>query len=112
MKSRIMYIERKAGSLIGSARIGRFTFSKTGRTIYYRGKSFQSLNGAGFKSNYYELESGENYWISGCHKDGSDRLYAERVPIEIDEDVQEEYWTQIRQMPTKKEQKAIWPATK
>jgi len=110
MKSQIMYIERKAGGLIGSARIGRVTFSKTGRTIYYHGKSFQSLNGAGFKSNYCDLKSDEDYWISGCHKDGSDRLYGERVPIEIDEDVQEEYWTQIRQLPEKKGQKAIWPA--
>lgn len=65
MKSRIMFVERKAGNLIGDARIGRVTFSKTGRTLYYQGKSFQSLSGAGFKSNYYELESGENYWISG-----------------------------------------------
>lgn len=110
MKSRIMYMERKAGNLIGSARIGRVTFSKTGRTLYYRGKSFQSLNGAGFKANFYELESGEDYWISGCHKDGSDRLYGERVPIEIDVDVREEYWGQIRQRPDKKGQKAIWSA--
>lgn len=99
-----MFVERKAGNLIGDARIGRVTFSKTGRTLYYQGKSFQSLSGAGFKSNYYELESGENYWISGCHKDGSDRLYGERVPIKIDEDVREEYWAEVRQQPEKKGQ--------
>jgi hypothetical protein len=50
---RIMYIECKAGALVGAARIGRVTFSKTGRTLYYRGQAFQSLKGAGFKSNYY-----------------------------------------------------------
>jgi hypothetical protein len=32
-KTRIMYIERKAEGLNGPARIGRVTFSKTGRTI-------------------------------------------------------------------------------
>ena len=48
---RIMYIECKAGSLTGPSRIGRVTFSKTGRTLYYRGQTFQSLKGAGFKSN-------------------------------------------------------------
>lgn len=32
MKSRIMYIESKAGGLSGSARIGRVTLSKTGET--------------------------------------------------------------------------------
>lgn len=111
MKNRILYIECKAGGLIGPARIGRVTFSKTGRTIYYQDKSFQSLKGAGYKANYYELTSGEEYWISGCHKDGSDRLYGERVPIEIDEDVREEYWTQIRGMPEKKDVKVIWPSS-
>jgi hypothetical protein len=48
---RIMYIECKAGGLTGSGRIGRVTFSKTGRTVYYRGQTFQSLKGRGFKSN-------------------------------------------------------------
>jgi hypothetical protein len=103
MRSRIMYIEIKAGSLTGSARIGRVTFSKTGSTLYYQGKSFQSLKGAGYKSNYYDLETGEEYWISGCKKDGTDRLYQERIPIEIDEDVREEYWTEVRGLPIKQQ---------
>jgi hypothetical protein len=42
---RIMYIECKSGDLTGPARIGRVTFSQTGRTLYYRGKKFQSLKG-------------------------------------------------------------------
>ena len=94
-----MYIERKAGELTGSARIGRVTFSKTGKTLYYGGREFQSLKGRGFKANYFEVESGEQYWISGCKKDGSDRLYGERLPVEIDEDVREEYWSKIRSLP-------------
>ena len=95
-KTRIMYIERKAGSLTGEARIGRVSFSKTGRTIYYGNRSFRSLKGIGFKSNYYDIETYEEYWISGPKKDGSDRLYGERLPIYIDADVQEEYWRDIR----------------
>ncbi|NLD26223.1 MAG: 1-deoxy-D-xylulose-5-phosphate synthase [Acholeplasmataceae bacterium] len=91
-----MYIERKAGELTGEAWIGRVTFSKTGKTIYYKGMKFQSLKGSGFKSNYYEVESGEEYWISGPKKNGEDRLYGERLPIEIDDDVKEEYWIGIR----------------
>ena len=91
-----MYIERKAGELTGEAWIGRVTFSKTGKTIYYKGKKFQSLKGSGFKSNYYEVESGEEYWISGPKKNGEDRLYGERLPIEIDDDVKEKYWIGIR----------------
>ena len=98
-----MYVERKAGHLTGTARIGRVHFSKTGKTLYYRGKKLQSLKGAGFKSNYYDLAMGENYWISGCKKDGSDRLYGERLPIKIDDDVREKYWLQIRDLPQRVE---------
>ncbi len=58
MKSRIMYSESKAGGLVGSARIGRVTFAKTGATLYYAGKSFQSFRGSDFKSNYFEVGPG------------------------------------------------------
>ena len=96
---RIMYIECKAGGLTGAARIGRVTFSKTGRTLYYRGQRFQSLKGAGFKSNYYDVDSGEDYWISGPKRNGGDALYGGAMPIEIDEDVRKEYWRDIRRQP-------------
>ena len=69
-KTRIMYIECKAGELTGPARIGRVTYSKTGSSIYYGGKSFQSLKGKGFKANYFEVESGDEYWISGPRRGG------------------------------------------
>ena len=99
MKGRIMYIESKADGLTGPARIGRVAFSKTGKTIYYRGREFRSLKGDGFKANYYDVATGEEYWISGPKKHGGDRLYGERVPIQIDDDVREEYWSYIREDP-------------
>ena len=46
---RIMYIEYKGLDIGGPARIGRVTFSKTGRTLYYGGKRFAPC--AGFKAN-------------------------------------------------------------
>jgi len=98
-RSRIMYIERKAGSLTGDARIGRVNYNKTGRTIYYRDQIFRRIVGGGFKSNYCDHATGEQYWISGPKKKGGDRLYGERLPIVIDDDVREEYWTSIRDMP-------------
>jgi hypothetical protein len=94
-----MYIEYKGGSLDGPARIGRVTFSKTGRTIYYQGKTFSSLSGRGFKANYFDVGTGEDYWISGPRRDGNDRLYGGGLPVVIDEDVREEYWTEIRRIP-------------
>jgi hypothetical protein len=103
MQSRIMYVERKGGQLEGTARIGRVSFSRTGGTLYYRNMAFQSLKGSGFKANYYEVETRDQYWISGCKRDGSDRLYGGKYPpVEIDEDVREEYWTKIRRKPEKK----------
>lgn len=92
-----MYVENKGNGLDGPGRIGRVSFSKTGRTIYYRGRAFRSLNGQGFKANYYDVETREEYWISGPKKNGADKLYG--GVVEVDDDVREEYWTSIRNMP-------------
>ncbi len=106
-RSRIMYIENKSGSLNGPAQIGRVLFSKTFHTIYYGGMTFKIIPGGGFKANWREIESGEEYWISGCRKDGADRLYVSRVPIEIDEDVRREYWCVIRGKPECKDRATV-----
>ena len=99
-KTRIMYIELKT-DLVGPARIGRVKLSKTGKSIHYKDKTFQTLKGRGFKSKYIDMETGDEYWISGCRKDGMDALYSTNV--EIDEDVREEYWTTIRGLPENKD---------
>jgi hypothetical protein len=98
--SRIIYVEYKGDGLTGPARIGRVTFSRSGAYLHYRGKTYRSLKGDGFKSNYYDVETGEGYWISGPRRDGADRLYGERSPVPIDDDVREEYWVKIRRQPT------------
>jgi len=74
MRTEIKYIELKSGfSNNGPAWIGLVSFSKSGKTIYFDGKAFQSLNGTGISANYFDLESGNEYWISGVKKDMSDR---------------------------------------
>lgn len=74
MKSEIKYIELKSGfSDDGPAWIGLVSFSKSGKTIYFDGKAFKSLNGTGISGNYYEIESGDEYWISGVKKNQKDR---------------------------------------
>ena len=97
MKTRIRYIEDKGDGISGPARIGRVTFSKSGKSLYYQGRRFQTLAGQGFKANYFDVATGEEYWISGCKKDRTDRLYS--GAIEIDEDVADEYWREIRGEP-------------
>lgn len=96
MKERIMFIENKSygDGLTGPARIGRVKFSKTGKTIYYKGAELQSLNGHGFKANYYDVNTGDGYWISGPKKNGQDTLYPDNITI--DEDARDEYWRDIR----------------
>lgn len=104
MNSRIMYVELKSGCRDrGPAWIGRVSFSKTGKTAYYRGKRLTSMNGKGSGVNFCDAETGEGYWISGCKKKGHDRHWAGGGPVEIDEDAREEYWTEIRGMPQNKD---------
>ena len=68
----------------------------TGRTPEYCGQKFQKSK-SGYKWNHFDVETGDHYWISGPRKDGQDRLYAgSSLPVEIDEDVRDEYWTKIR----------------
>lgn len=96
MKTRIMYIEDKSAGLNGPARIGRVTLSKSGRSIHYRGRTFRKV-GSGYKYNHIAEDNGDEFWISGPRKDGRDRLYPESsLPVEIDDDVTDEYWRDIR----------------
>ena len=86
MKSEIKFIELKTGySDNGPAWIGKVSFSKSGKTIYFDGKAFQSLNGNGISGNFQEVETGDEYWISGVKKNQQDRhscgggkIYVER----------------------------------
>lgn len=95
--SQIMYIEYKGDALSGTGRIGRVTFSQSRKTIYYKDCKLKSLKGDGYKANYYDSENGGWYWVSNCRTDGQDTLYP--GTIEIDDDVREEYWTEIRKLP-------------
>ena len=104
MPPRIMYIEDKSGGLRGPARIGRVRFSQTGKSLYYNGRRFETQGGKGFKSNYFDVETGAEFWISGCKKRGGDRLYG--GVVEIDEDVREEYWCTIRELPARKHERS------
>ena len=96
---RVMWIEHKVG-LAGPARIGWIKVSDKGKRLDYGGQAFRTLRGSGFKSNYYDIETHEEYWISGCRKDGRDALY--NTTVEIDEDALEEYWVNIRKQPEKR----------
>ena len=95
-KYRIMYIEAKDGINTFHACIGKITFSKSGKSLYYKDIELHSLNGSGWKSNYADQE-GRHYWVSGCRKDGNDGHY--KTDVFVDENIRTEYWTEIRKMP-------------
>ncbi|MDB5322173.1 MAG: 1-deoxy-D-xylulose-5-phosphate synthase, partial [Phycisphaerales bacterium] len=106
MLPRIMYIEDKSSGLEGPGRIGRVRFSQTGKSVYYGGRTFQTLRGSGFTANYFDVETGAEFWISGCKRRGGDRLYGRGI-VEIDEDVREEYWVRIRGMGEGKDRRVV-----
>lgn len=92
MKPQIKYIELKSGFLDnGSAWIGRVEFSKSGRTVYFNGKSFKRLKSGGISGNHYDLESDDEYWISGVKKNGQDRHWAGAGKIMVDRSIIQEY---------------------
>jgi len=97
MQPEIMYIEDKSGGIRGDGRICLVRKSKTGRTLYYGDLVLKSLDGSGYKANYYDEETGDEYWVSRPKRDGSDSLYAETITV--DEGVREAYWTDIRKQP-------------
>jgi len=92
MKNRLIYVEQKSGGDdCGVAWIGIAGASKTGATIYSNGKAFKSLKGSGKGANYFEIESGAEYWISGIKKNNQDRHWAGGGDILIDKSVIKTY---------------------
>ncbi|MEL6951017.1 MAG: hypothetical protein AAGM16_12985 [Pseudomonadota bacterium] len=90
---RVMYIEpRDNGSGLGGARIGWVRFSKSGKSVYYRGLRLERIAGGGIRGNYFDVETGSEYWVSGVKAKGDNRHPSEaKVDVTIDEDALEEY---------------------
>lgn len=87
-----MYVENKDGEIDGAdARIGWVTFSKSARTVYYRGRALLRLRGLGIRGNYFDTNTGEEYWVSGVKKRGSNAHWAMATSVVVDDDAREEY---------------------
>jgi len=87
----IRYIELKSGYHDdGPAWIARVLVSKSGRTVYFDGKALKRTTQAG-AGNFYDVETGEDYWVSGVKKSGGDRHWAGRGKITIDAGAVDEY---------------------
>lgn len=88
MRTEILYVELKQGHS-GPAWIGNGHFSKSGQTIYFDGKVLKK--GQGINSNHFDIETGDEYWISGVKKNGADRHWAGSGKIYLDRSVIDDY---------------------
>ncbi len=91
MKPKVMYIENKFRDHSGPAWIGFVEFSKSGQTIYFNNKALKKLKVPGIWGNYFDIETGEEYWVSGVKKDGRDRHRFGGGKIMIDKNSVSEY---------------------
>ena len=91
-RTRMRYLELKSGhGDSGQAWVGRVRFSKSGRSLFYREREQRRLKGRGVSGNYFDVATGEEFWVSGVKKNGSNRQWAGSGPVYIDEDVRVEY---------------------
>jgi len=92
MKREIKYIELKTGfDDNGPAWIAEIEYSKSGQTIYFNNKALKKIKKGGISGNYYDIETGDEYWISGVKKNGQDRHWTGSGKIMIDENIITEY---------------------
>ena len=90
--SMLRYIELKSGfGDNGPAWIGRVTLSRSKTTIYFNGRALKKAKGGGVSGNYFDIETGDEYWVSGVKKNGGDRHWAGSGPILVEQDAVEEY---------------------
>ncbi|MCH5194018.1 MAG: mannose-1-phosphate guanylyltransferase [Oscillospiraceae bacterium] len=90
MMTAIKYIELKTGyNDDGPAWIGKVKISRSGSTVYFNDHAFKKYNG--ISGNFIDIESGDEYWISGVKKNGEDRHWAGKGKIIIDSKIIPEY---------------------
>jgi hypothetical protein len=95
-RERIMYVELKSGHADnGPAWISRVQYSKSGRSVHFKGRELLSIGGRGIGANFMDVETREEYWVSGPKKNREDRHHAGGGPVEIDDDVRDEYFKLI-----------------
>ena len=91
MKPKIMYVENKSEGHSGRAWIGFVEYSKSGQTVYFGNKALKKLKGTGISGNHFDIETREEYWVSGVKKNGEDRHWAGGGKVMLDKNCVEQY---------------------
>lgn len=95
MNTRIMYVQLKTGynTDAGPSWIGWVRFTKTWRTAYFRDRTLRRVTGRAFanhNANFYDIETSEEYWVSGPKRDQTDGRYGHEKPV-VEEDASVAY---------------------
>jgi hypothetical protein len=99
MPERVMFVQLKTGHQVdqGPAWISVVRFSKTWATAYWHERTLRRAAGL-FDANFCDVETDEEYWISGPHRNGGDTRYSQIQPS-IDEDARDAYEAFLRGAP-------------
>lgn len=88
----LMYIERKEGySDDGPAWIGRVKLSRSGLTVHFSDKVLQKTHVHGRDSEYYDIETHEEYLITGLTRNERDKHWAVNGKVMVQKSAVEEY---------------------
>ena len=102
MAQKLVYVELKSGyEHNGPAWIGHGVYNRTGNTLYFNGLILHKANLV--SGNFYDIETNNEYWVSGVKKDGTDRHQNGNGKIHIDADAVAEYLTlrNLEELPLK-----------
>lgn len=80
-----MYVQLKTGFPTdrGPAWIDWVEFTRTWRTARFQGRTLRRVTGtyrANFDSNFYDVDNGEEFWVSGPKRDRTDGRYGSQPP--------------------------------
>lgn len=86
-----MFVQLKTGHETdqGPCWISVVRFNRSWKTAYWDGKTLRRWPGM-FDATFYDVETNDQYWLSGPHRDRRDTRYSNIVPI-IDDDARQAY---------------------
>lgn len=88
---RVMFVQLKTGHGLdnGPAWISVVSFNRTWKTARWHGRTLRRSSGM-FDANFFDVETDEEYWISGPHRDRRDTRYSSITPT-VDDQAREAY---------------------
>lgn len=91
MPDRVMFVHLKTGHNTdkGPAWISLVSFNRSWKTARWHGKTLHRSPGM-FDANFYDVETDEEYWVSGPRRDQGDTRYSSITPT-VDDDAKAAY---------------------